>query len=86
MKGIDLIFDIKKDKRGGGTAVAVCAEKFSLSRVNLKIPKGIEVTVAKIKSKVKDVNTIPIFVFSIYSSPRSKYKNQLIDFLMRQIP
>ena len=86
IKGIDLLFDIRKDKRGGGTAVAVCSESFSMCRVNLSIPKGVEMTVVKIKSKRTDVITKPLIVFSIYSSPRSKYNNDLINFLMMQIP
>ena len=85
MKGIELLFNIRKDQRGGGTAVAVCAEKFSISRVNVAIPKGIEVTIVKLKRKKTDMNTVPLFVFSIYSSPRSKYTAQLIDFIMLQI-
>ena len=85
MEGIEILFDIRKDKRGGGTAVAVCCESFSISRVNINIPRGLEVTVAKIKSKQEDMNTPPIIVFSIYSSPRSKFKSQLVDFLMLQI-
>ena len=85
MDGIELLFDVRKDKRGGGTAVAVCSDSFSITRLNIRIPTGLEVTVAKIKSKQEDVNAFPIIVFSIYSSPRSKYKSQLIDFLMLQI-
>ena len=85
MEGIELLFDIRKDRRGGGTAVAVCAESFLMTRLNIKIPNGLEVTVVKIKSKQEDVNAFPIIVFSIYSSPRSKFKSQLIDFLMLQI-
>lgn len=85
MKGIELLFNIRKDKRGGGTAVGVCAETFSISRVNVAIPKGIEVTIVKVENKKADINKIPIFIFSIYSSPRSKFKSDLIDFLMLQI-
>ena len=85
MEGIELLFDVRKDRRGGGTAVAVCAESFLMTRLNIKIPNGLEVTVVKIKSKQEDVNAFPIIVFSIYSSPRSKFKSQLIDFLMLQI-
>ena len=34
MEGIELLFDIRKDKRGGGTAVAVRSETFSITRVD----------------------------------------------------
>ena len=65
--------------------MAVCSETFSISRVNINTPKGLEVTVVQVRSKQQEVASIPIFVFSIYSSPRSKYNSQLIDFLMMQI-
>ena len=85
MKGIDFAFDIRKDRRGGGTAVAACAEKFSLTRINLPKEKGLELTAVLIENKLKDSLSIPIIVFSVYSSSRSKYKSQLIDFLTLQI-
>ena len=41
---------------------------------------------SKLFSKpVADSEPHILVIFSIYSSPRSKYKNQLIDFLMLQI-
>ena len=85
MKGIDFIYDTRKDKCGGGTAIAVCANLFSISRFNLKIPIGLELTVALIRSKSVNLMSRPIIAFSIYSSPRSKYKEDLLNFLRRQI-
>ena len=66
-------------------AVAACTEKYTISRLNLPKEKGLEVTAVLMKSKNPDMNSIPIIIFSIYSSPRSKYRNELLDFLSFQI-
>ena len=62
IKGIELFFNIRKDKRGVGTAVAVYAETFSISRVNVSISKDIEVTIVKFERKKSDTSKIPIFI------------------------
>ena len=49
LRGIEIIFDIRKDSVGGGTAVAVCSEKYSISGINTPRVHGIEVTVALVK-------------------------------------
>ena len=86
MKGIDFIYDVRKDKRGGGTAIAVCSKSFTISRLDLKIPRGLELTAALIKSKSSNPLSRPIIAFAIYSSPKSKFKEDLLDFLRKQIP
>ena len=85
MKGIDLIFDLRKDKRGGGTAVATCSKQFTMTRINLPKEKGLEITAALIKNKNNDKMSKPIIIISVYSSPRSKFKNDLLNFLTLQI-
>ena len=64
MRGIDFIYDIRTDKRGGGTAVAVSAELFTMSRITLPKVKGLEVTTVMIKNKISQVTNRPIIIFS----------------------
>ena len=86
MKGIDFIFDIRKGQRGGGTAIAINAEHFSITRISLPREKGLEVTAAMVKNVGNNnSNCRPLIIFSVYSSPKSKYKTELIDFLIMHI-
>ena len=56
-----------------------------MSRIDIPKHKGIEVTAVLIKSKNSGLDDRPFIVFAIYSSPRSKLKNELLDFLTLQM-
>ena len=56
MEGIDICFDVRSDKMGGGTAIACCSEKFQMSRINIPKQKGIQVTAVLIKNKINSLN------------------------------
>ena len=62
-----------------------CNETFDMSRINIPKQKGLEVTAVLIKNKNNEALKLPNIVFAVYSSPRSKFKSDLLDFLTVQI-
>ena len=68
-------------KRGGGAAIAVRTKNFSLSKLNIAIPKSAEVVWGLLKPKSITGNISTIIVCSFYSPPRLRKNNGLIDHL-----
>ena len=68
-------------QRGGGAAIAVRTEKFAISKLNIPIPRSVEVVWGLLKPKVVTGKIITIIVCCFYSPPRSRKNAALIDHL-----
>ena len=80
MKGISYISTPRPGtKRGGGTAIAANPVKFFLSKLNIEIPKPIEVVWGLLRPKKVVGSMSKIILCSFYSPPNSKKNNLLID-------
>ena len=80
MKGIKYISTPRPGvQRGGGAAIAVRLEKFSISKLNISIPRSVEVVCGLLKPKVVSGKIGVIIACCFYSPPRSKKNGALID-------
>ena len=68
-------------KRGGGAAIAVRTQNFTISKLNIAIPKSAEVVWGLLKPKTITGNISTIIVCTFYSPPRLRKNNGLIDHL-----
>ena len=68
-------------QRGGGAAIAVRQDKFSISKLNIPLPRAVEVVWGLLKPKVVTGNISTIIVCCFYSPPKSRKNNELIDHL-----
>ena len=68
-------------QRGGGAAIAVRLDKFHISKLNIPLPRSVEVVWGLLKPKVVVGNISTIIVCCFYSPPRSRKNRVLIDHL-----
>ena len=68
-------------QRGGGAAIAVRLEKFTISKLNIPLPRSVEVVWGLLKPKVVTGKIHTIIVCCFYSPPRSRKNHVLIDHL-----
>ena len=66
-------------QRGGGAAIAVRTENFTISKLNIQIPKSVEVVWGLLKPKVITGKISVIIVCCFYSPPRSRKNSALIE-------
>ena len=66
-------------QRGGGAAIAVRLDKFTISKLNIAIPRSVEVVWGLLKPKVADGKISTIIVCCFYSQPRSRKNGVLVD-------
>ena len=66
-------------KRGGGAAIVADLTKYSLKKLNIPIPKSVEVVWGLLQSKSTTPPHIKILVMSFYSPPNSKKITDLLD-------
>ena len=66
-------------KRGGGAAIAVRTEKFVLSKLNIPIPRCIEIVWGLLKPKMITGKIVTIIVCCFYSPPKSRKNTQLLE-------
>lgn len=80
MKGIKYISTPRPGaKRGGGAAIAVKLEKYSISKLNISIPKSIEVVWGIVKPKTVSGKINLIICCCFYSPPKTRKNPILID-------
>ena len=80
MKGIKYISTPRPGaQRGGGAAIAVRLDRFTVSKLNIPFPKSVEVVWGLLKPKVITGNITAIIVCCFYSPPRSRKNSELID-------
>ena len=83
LKGISYISTPRPGlKRGGGSAIAACPKKFSLVKLNIEIPKCLEVVWGLLRPRKVLGKLRKIIICSFYSPPRSKKKSILIDHIL----
>ena len=68
-------------QRGGGAAIAVRAQKFTISKLNILIPKSVEVVWGLLRPKSVTGKISTIIVCCFYSPPRSRKNSALVDHL-----
>ena len=68
-------------QRGGGAAIAVKTDNYSISKLNIQLPKSVEAVWGLLKPKVIYGNISSIIVCSFYSPPKSRKNNILVDHL-----
>ena len=66
-------------KRGGGAAIIVRSDRFHVTKLNIEIPKPLEVVWGLLRPKIMTGSTSKVILCSFYSPPNSKKKNALID-------
>ena len=64
---------------GGGAAIAVRSDSFTITKLNVPIPKGLEVVWGMLKPKVISGKITKILSCCFYSPPRSKSRSTLVD-------
>ena len=80
MKGIKYISTPRPGaQRGGGAAIAVRLDKFTVTKLNIAFPKSVEVVWGLLKPKVVTGKISTIIVCCFYSPPRSRKNGELID-------
>ena len=80
MKGVKYISTPRPGaQRGGGAAIAVRMEKFNISKLNIPIPKSVEVVWGLLKPKVISGKITVIIVCCFYSPPKSRKNPVLLE-------
>ena len=68
--------------KGGGAAIIVNVEKFSVEKIEISIPNKLEVVWGLLKPKVGTCKLKNIIVCSFYSPPKSRKNTKLADHLI----
>ena len=68
-------------QRGGGAAIAVRTDKFLISKLNIPIPKSVEVVWGLVKPKIITGKISVIITCCFYSPPRSRKNPALLEHL-----
>ena len=69
-------------QRGGGAAIAVRLDKFTISKLNIAIPRSVEVVWGLLKPKIADGKISTIIACCFYSPPRSRKNGVLVDHII----
>ena len=72
-------------KRGGGAAIAVRLESFSITKLNISIPKGLEVVWGILKPRVISEKMTKIISCCFYSPPKSRKRSSLVDHITQTL-
>ena len=72
-------------KRGGGAAIVVNGTKFHCSKLNIEIPKPLEVVWGLLRPKVTIGSISKIIICSFYSPPNSRKKGALTQHIITTI-
>ena len=79
LKGIQYISNPRPNRRGGGAAISLLPGDFSLSKLDVVIPKNLEVVWGLVRPNKPTKDFKGIIVCSFYSVPYSKRKTQLVQ-------
>ena len=72
-------------RRGGGTAFACSEERFTLTKLNIAIPRPLEACFALLKPKNPTGKTSKFICCCFYSPPASPHRNKLAEFVVATI-
>ena len=82
-KGIQYISTPRRTlKRGGGAALAVNLKKFNLEKIDIAIPKKMEVCWGLLRPKQANSHVKKIVCCSFYSPPKDRNKTLLMDHII----
>ena len=80
MKGMEYFSTARPgSKRGGGAAITAKSDKFNITKLNIDIPKPLEVVWGMLRPKVPTGSVSKLILCSFYSPPNSKRKGALVD-------
>jgi hypothetical protein len=79
LDGIQYISNPRPDRRGGGAAISLMAGEFTLTKLDVIIPKNLEVIWGIVRPNKSTVDFKGIIVCSFYSVPYRRKKAQLIQ-------
>ena len=79
MDGIKYISTPRPGKRGGGAALAVRLENYTISKLNIAIQRSVEVVWGLLRPNIPNMKIKTIIACCFYSPPRSKKNRVLID-------
>ena len=82
LNGLKYISTPRTTKRGGGAAIVVNLEKFTLEKIQILIPHNLEVVWGLMRPKKTTSKIREIIVAAFYSPPRSRKNAKLLDHLM----
>ena len=82
MEGLKYISTPRTSKRGGGAAIVVNTEKFSLEKLEVNIPHKLEVVWGLMRPKKVTSKMREIIICAFYSPPNSKKNSKLLDHMM----
>ena len=69
-------------KRGGGCAIVAHLPKFSLEKIDVIIPRSVEVVYGLLRPKQPSAQLREIIAVAFYSPPKSRKKSQLLDHII----
>ena len=81
LEGIQYISTPRRNRRGGGAAIAVCLENFTVSKLNVNIPSNVETVWGMIKPKLPNSLFPSYIVCSFYSPPNLRRNHALVNHL-----
>ena len=70
------------NKKGGGTAIIVNQDRFSVEKLEITIPNNLEVVWGLLKPKFKSFKFKKIILCSFYSPPKSRKNTKLADHII----
>ena len=82
IEGLKYISTPRLNKRGGGAAIVVALEKYSLDKIEISNPDRLEVVWGIVRPKKVPANIKEIIVAAFYSPPKSKKNPLLLDHLI----
>ena len=72
-------------QRGGGAAIAVRTEKYEICKLNIPIPKSVEVVWGLLRPKIITGKITVIIVCSFYSPPKSRKNTALLEHITHTV-
>ena len=79
IEGIHYISNTRPNRRGGGAAISLICEDFTLTKRDVLIPKNLELVWGLVRPKQPTTDFKGIIVCAFYSVPHSKRKTQLVE-------
>ena len=74
IKGIKYISTARQKKRGGGSAITVDTERYSLKEIKIDNPHNLEITYALLRPNNEMNSNIAIILCAVYCPPKSRKK------------
>ena len=79
MEGIKYISNPRPTRRGGGAAITLIEGEFTLTKLDIVIPKSLEVVWGLVRPRTPTIQFKGIIVCSFYLVPHSTRKSQLVE-------